>query len=102
MAGRGLPWLEVAVPFPHGHPVRSDFWKDTVTVIIGMDPHKRSATIEIIDQSSTVLATGRYSTDTTGYRKMLAAAGQFPDRVWAIEGLQRRRPAPGTPADPPW
>ncbi|MGK8491313.1 hypothetical protein [Nocardia asiatica] len=38
-----------------------------MTVIIGMDPHKRSATVEMVDQSATVLATGRYSTDTAGY-----------------------------------
>ncbi|MEV4125680.1 hypothetical protein [Nocardia sp. NPDC049707] len=57
-----------------------------MTVIIGIGPHKRSATIEIIDHSSTVLATGRYSTDTTGYSEMLTAARQFPERIWAIEG----------------
>ncbi|MFI7188089.1 transposase, partial [Nocardia nova] len=57
-----------------------------MTVIIGMDPHKRSATIEIINQSATILATGRYGTDAAGYREMVTAAQQFPDRVWAIEG----------------
>ncbi|MCM6778416.1 IS110 family transposase [Nocardia sp. CDC141] len=51
-----------------------------------MDPHKRSATIEAIDQTGRVLATGRYGTDRAGYAEMLAAAGQFPDRVWAVEG----------------
>ncbi|MFI5781841.1 hypothetical protein [Nocardia sp. NPDC051570] len=55
-------------------------------VIIGMDPHKRSATIEVIDHHAKVLATGRYSTDTCGYGEMLTAAQRFPDRVWAIEG----------------
>ncbi|WP_330256174.1 IS110 family transposase [Nocardia sp. NBC_00565] len=57
-----------------------------MTVIIGMDPHKRSATIEIIDHRATVLATGRYGTDTAGYDEMLTAAKYFPDRVWAVEG----------------
>lgn len=55
-------------------------------VIIGMDPHKRSATIEVIDSAATVLMTGRYATDTAGYAGMLAAAKKFEDRVWAIEG----------------
>ena len=32
-------------------------------VIIGMDPHKRSATIEVIDEQARVLAAGRYGTD---------------------------------------
>ena len=29
-------------------------------VIIGVDPHKRSATIEVIDDRETVLAGGRF------------------------------------------
>ena len=41
-------------------------------VIIGMDPHKRSATIEVIDERGTVLSTGRFGTDKVGYRDMLA------------------------------
>ena len=44
-------------------------------VVIGMDPHKRSATIEIIDDRETVLAGGRFGTDRDGYRAMLAAGG---------------------------
>ncbi len=32
-------------------------------VIIGMDPHKRSATVEVIDEQAKVLAAGRYGTD---------------------------------------
>ena len=55
-------------------------------VIIGMDPHKRSATIEIIDEQATVLAAGTYGTDKAGYAQMLAAARTFADRVWAVEG----------------
>src|SRR3954469_14998755 len=55
-------------------------------VVIGMDPHKRSATIEAIDGRERVLAKGRYGTDTDGYQQMLAASRQFPDRVWAVEG----------------
>ncbi|WP_206055257.1 IS110 family transposase [Nocardia sp. CS682] len=55
-------------------------------VIIGTDPHKRSATIEVIDHDAKILATGRYNTDTDGYTEMLTAIERFPDRVWAIEG----------------
>ena len=55
-------------------------------VIIGMDPHKRSATIEVIDERAKVLAAGRYGTDTAGYAEMLAAARRFADRVWAVGG----------------
>jgi len=55
-------------------------------VVIGMDPHKRSATIEIIDDRETVLAGGRFGTDRDGYRAMLAAGRRHPDRIWAVEG----------------
>ncbi|MFE3258549.1 transposase [Nocardia sp. NPDC059091] len=57
-----------------------------MTVIIGMDPHKRSATIEIIDSAGHVLAVGRYATDTVGYTEMLTAAQQFTELLWAVEG----------------
>ena len=57
-------------------------------VVIGMDPHKRSATIEIMASGETVLGGGRYATDAAGYRAMLTAARQWPERTWAIEGCQ--------------
>ena len=55
-------------------------------VIIGVDPHKRSATIKVLDQRERQLATGRFSTDHTGYQAMLAAGRRHPDRLWAVEG----------------
>ena len=55
-------------------------------VIIGMDPHKRAATIEVIDERGTVLSTGRFGTDKVGYRDMLAEGRRFGERVWAVEG----------------
>ncbi|HLL64383.1 MAG TPA: IS110 family transposase [Micromonosporaceae bacterium] len=55
-------------------------------VVIGMDPHKRSATIEVIDARERVLSQGRYGTDTDGYQTMLTVGRRFPDRVWAVEG----------------
>jgi hypothetical protein len=51
-----------------------------------MDPHKRSATIEIIDDRGHTLATGRYDTDKAGYTQMLQAGRRFAERVWAVEG----------------
>jgi len=57
-----------------------------VGVIIGMDPDKRPATIEVIDERARVLAAGRDGADRAGYAQMLAAAGTFADRVWAVEG----------------
>jgi transposase len=55
-------------------------------VIIGMDPHKRSATIEVINDREKVLAQGRFGTETDGYQTMLALGRQYPDRLWAVEG----------------
>ena len=52
-------------------------------VIIGMDPHKRSATIEVLGSSEQILAGGRFTTD---YRDMLAAGRAWPWRTWAVEG----------------
>lgn len=57
-------------------------------VVIGMDPHKRSATIEVLDERETVLATGRFGTDREGYRDLLAAGRRWPDRLWAVEGCE--------------
>jgi transposase len=53
-----------------------------------MDPHKRSATIEVMAGEETVLGGGRFGTDAAGYRAMLGYAKQFPQRTWAIEGCQ--------------
>jgi transposase len=55
-------------------------------VVIGMDPHKRSATVEVMAGDETVLGGGRFATDAVGYKAMLACAQQFPARTWAVEG----------------
>jgi hypothetical protein len=51
-----------------------------------MDPHKRSATIEVMAADETVLGGGRYGTDRDGYTAMLGYARQWPTRMWAVEG----------------
>ena len=55
-------------------------------VFIGVDPHKLSATIEVVDDRETVLATGRFTTDKAGYTAMRRRVAAYPDRVWAVEG----------------
>jgi transposase len=55
-------------------------------VIIGVDPHKLSATIEIIDHGEQMLGSGRFATDQAGYSAMRSYAKTWPDRVWAVEG----------------
>jgi transposase len=57
-----------------------------VRVIIGVDPHKLSATIEVLDGREQVLAQGRFGTDRSGYRQMLTVARRWSDRTWAVEG----------------
>lgn len=58
----------------------------TGRVVIGMDPHKRSATIEVMSADETIVGGGRFATDRDGYDEMRRYADQWPDRVWAIEG----------------
>jgi transposase len=55
-------------------------------VVIGMDPHKRSATIEVMAADEAVLGGDRFATDAAGYRAMLTYVKRWPERVWAIEG----------------
>jgi transposase len=55
-------------------------------VIIGVDPHKRSATIEVINEREQTVGQGRFGTDRDGYKAMLAAGRKHTDRVWAVEG----------------
>ena len=55
-------------------------------VFIGVDPHKLSATIEVVDEHETVLATGRFGTDKAGYAAMRKTVSRWPERVWAVEG----------------
>ena len=55
-------------------------------VIIGVDPHKLSATIEDVDHDEHRLGSGRFSTDQGGYAAMRTYAKAWPERVWAVEG----------------
>ncbi len=55
-------------------------------IIIGVDPHKLSATIEVVDEREHLLGSGRFSTDQAGYASMLRYVKAWPERVWAVEG----------------
>ena len=55
-------------------------------VVIGMDPHKRSVTIEVMAADERVLGGGRFGTDLAGYRSMLDYVHRWQNRVAAIEG----------------
>jgi transposase len=56
------------------------------TVIIGVDPHRLSATIEVVDRREQLLGAGRFGTDKAGYAAMRSFVKGWPHRVWAIEG----------------
>jgi transposase len=55
-------------------------------VIIGVDPHKMSVTIEVVDSHEQLLGGGRFDTTGAGYAAMTRYVKQWPDRVWAVEG----------------
>ena len=55
-------------------------------VIIGVDPHKLSATIEVVNPHEKFLGSGRFTTDQAGYTGMRKYVKSWPDRVWAVEG----------------
>lgn len=50
-------------------------------VFIGVDPHKLSATIEVVDAREKVLALGRFETNKAGYVAMKKHVAAWPDRV---------------------
>jgi hypothetical protein len=60
-------------------------------IIIGVDPHKLSATIEVVDAHERLLGSGRFATDRTGYAAMRKYAKAWPERVWAVEGANGAR-----------
>jgi len=56
-------------------------------VIVAVDPHKKSVTIEAIDEQERKLGTGRFGTGTRDYKAMRRhVRQQWPDHRWAIEG----------------
>jgi hypothetical protein len=44
---------------------------ETQRVVVGMDPHRRSVTIEVMTAEEQVVGGGRFGTDLAGYRSML-------------------------------
>jgi transposase len=55
-------------------------------VKVGVDPHQRSATIEVVENNARLLGSGRFGTDNAGYQATLRYAKAWPNRVWAVEG----------------
>src|SRR4051794_13125509 len=87
VAREGCALLEVALP------VLADRWlgprarrRVMDRVVIGMDPHKASVTIEARDSREVLRARGRFGTDKRNYALMLRTVRQWPNRLWAVEG----------------
>jgi transposase len=57
-------------------------------VVIGMDPHKRSVTIEVMLADESVVGGERFDTTVEGYQALLEFVAAWPQRVWAIEGCE--------------
>jgi transposase len=55
-------------------------------IVIGVDPHKLSATIEVVDQRENLLGSGRFSTDKAGFAAMRKYANHWQHPEWAVEG----------------
>jgi hypothetical protein len=55
-------------------------------VIIGVDPHKRSTTIEVIDQRERIRGKSRFGTDRDSYQATPATSREHTDRIWAVDG----------------
>ena len=57
-------------------------------VVIGVDPHKASNTLVVLDAHEVVVAQRRFSNDRAGYSEMKAFVRDYRDRVWAVEGAR--------------
>ena len=55
-------------------------------VIIGLDPHKASNTIAVLERDETFRLRRRFDNTDEGLVEMLDAVAGFGDRVWAVEG----------------
>jgi transposase len=56
-----------------------------MTVMIGIDPHKRSHTAVALDEHDGVLGELRLDADVRQVSRLLAWAEEWPQRIWAIE-----------------
>lgn len=56
-------------------------------VLIGVDPHKASNTLAVLDPATrVVVAIKRFANTTSGYEELRSFADQWSDHRWAVEG----------------
>src|SRR5665647_2398851 len=88
---RGVCSARSSGALPARQPHRFEQREDSMVVqsgrvVIGMDPHKRSVTIEVMAGDETILGGGRFATDPDGFTALVEYVRAWPQRVWAIEG----------------
>jgi transposase len=57
-----------------------------VNVTIGLDPHKASNTIAVLDSDENVVFRRRFVNGETGFTDMMKQVASFDQRTWAVEG----------------
>jgi transposase len=55
-------------------------------VLIGVDPHKATNAVAVIDGNGELLQRAEFSADRSGLRALERWARRFPERRWAVEG----------------
>ena len=55
-------------------------------VLIGVDPHKATNALAVIDEHGELLERAEFSADRQGLRALERWARRFPERRWAVEG----------------
>lgn len=85
--------LEVAVPSTPNPIQWFEVLEDSMSeqiprVVIGMDPHRRSVTIEVMTAHESAVGGGWFETTVAGCAAMLDYVGAWSQRVWAIEGCE--------------
>ena len=55
-------------------------------VLIGVDPHKTTNAVAVIDEHGELLERAEFSADRQGLRALERWARRFPERRWAVEG----------------
>ena len=55
-------------------------------VLIGVDPHKATNAVAVLDEHGELLEHAEFRTDRPGLQALERWAKRFPERRWAIEG----------------
>lgn len=85
VAREGNARLEVALPSSL-LTTTSEKEDSVAKVVIGVDPHKRSNAVVVINAKGTVLARRQFDNTAEGFRELKGFWRQWRPRTWAVEG----------------